>query len=854
MMYSRRTVLLQGTALAIAVPLVGMAFPTSAAASGTAEIGYVGDNGFQLTLLDTLFDMPDPIEVSDLSRVRWSPDPTSSFGSTGKLNRRAGNFSGDVHGSAPQMFTAWPSVVKGSRKSGFRPGNAELQQPAPADQPDNWRVLIDGEPARVVGLWRKSSPIRTLATDVRRWDSTKRHLVTFKLDRPIPKGAVLSVTGPSFAQTDFVKDPDLFSESIHVCQAGYPVSGPKKAYVGAWLGQDQTGQPGSTDTLLSTDTAWSVVSEQDGTVVHSGRLVLAKPGAEPHRKDQNFNGCDIYEADFTGLDQGGTYQLQVAGLGRSFPFTVSAAPYAEALRLAARWYYHQRSGCAITAPYGEGRTRPRNGHPADGLNVWQTDLRLGKTGEGYGKLQAVKLLSENVKALGGSDKAPERSSMQPNPDAWGGWHDAGDWDRRVQHMDAVFHMADIVETFDHCRSLDLNLPESGKPFAHADVQARKNEGDQGDGKTVLPDLIHEALWGASLWRRTQRRDGGIIGGVEYSSSGIFGSVSWNPVQKTYAYGPEDWAAYRFAYGAAKLGHVIRHVCGDTVLGDAIIDEATRAWLWAEQQQEPLLAGGERDSSRDRVTWVRVASAAVVYRASGDAQARAVFEDHNPYAPQAKNPDPSVKKDVFPNASLEYIRAGREGRAVNAKVVASIEGWIKYRALKSRRMGRDFGLHNTAAYPWGLGWLRFGPGSNWRAGQLAMYYASNGGVPPQSHDAVTEGMWFGLGCNPANVSFVQGLGHRDFADPLLIDEHGDSRIPGQISFGVAGGKMHRWEKRKVGATLYPLDQEAWPIYAQIFESRSIAIAAEHGMKSNAMEWLVACAFATVPVSGTPSEPI
>ncbi|WP_170467427.1 glycoside hydrolase family 9 protein [Ruegeria arenilitoris] len=841
MPYSRRAFLLLGTSL-VAAPIVTAILPSIAAASDfKVDISFLGNNGLQLTVVDTLFDKSTPIEVTQADRVRWSPDPTNAFGAVGKLNGTAGYFSGDVHATAPQMFTAWPQVVKKSQLAGFHVGRPESHSRAAADQPENWNIEIDGEPVGIAGLWRKSSPIRTLAVAVRQWESTKRHLVTFELDQVIPSGAVVRIKGPSFAEKEFVKNSDLRSESVHVCQAGYPLIGPKKAYVGSWFGQDTAGGSGSTDKLLTHETEWNLVSTQDYTVVRSGRLALAKPVSEPHRDGLNFNGCDIYEIDFSDLDLEGEFQIQVTGLGRSFPFIVSSAPYEEALRLAARWYFHQRSGCEITAPFGEGRTRPRNGHPEDGLTVWQTDLKLGFMRDGYGEARAPKALSENVNALGGSDTAPERSSMEPNPDAWGGWHDAGDWDRRVQHMDAVFHMADIVETFRHCQNLDLNLPESGKPFSHADVVSRKNDADMGDGETVLPDLIHEALWGASLWRRTQREDGSIIGGVEYSVSGILGSVSWNPVQKTYAYGPEEWAAYRFAYGAAKLGHVVFHFCGDTVLGRAIVSEATRAWLWAERQPTDHLS----KAARGRVSQIRSASAAVVYRASGDQQARKVFEDQNPFVPQAEKPDPSLKKEVFPSAYLEYVRAGREGREVNADIAAAIEKWIRYRALKGQRMGRDYGLHNTADYPWGLGWLRFGPGSNWRAGQMAMLFALEGDATPEIHSAAIEGMWFGLGCNPANVSFVQGLGHRGFSDPLLTDQRGGEKIPGQISFGVAGGKMYDWELRKTAGAFYPTDQQVWPIYTQIFESHSIAIAAEHGIKSNAMEWLVACALATMP---------
>ncbi|WP_160116578.1 hypothetical protein [Ruegeria sp. AU67] len=78
---------------------------------------------------------------------------------------------------------------------------------------------------------------------------------------------------------------------------------------------------------------------------------------------------------------------------------------------------------------------------------------------------------------------------------------------------------------------------------------------------------------------------------------------------------------------------------------------------------------------------------------------------------------------------------------------------------------------------------------------------------------------------------------------MTEKFGTTTIPGQISFGVTGGKRHDWELRKVAGSIYPTNQEDWPVYTQIFESRSIVISAEHGMKSNALEWLIACVLAT-----------
>jgi hypothetical protein len=106
------------------------------------------------------------------------------------------------------------------------------------------------------------------------------------------------------------------------------------------------------------------------------------------------------------------------------------------------------------------------------------------------------------------------------------------------------------------------------------------------------------------------------------------------------------------------------------------------------------------------------------------------------------------------------------------------------------------------------------------------------------NAILEGMWFALGCNPSNVSLVQGLGHRVFADPLA----NDFSFPGLISVGPAAVPLESYEVASMGDSLFPKRDSDWPQYARIFETRRVFQSAEFGVKGNMMEWLFACAFA------------
>ena len=797
------------------------------------HLGFAGDRIVQLLVEETDIIRDPRVEVKATDRIAWSPNSGKRFGGLGTLNGIRGNFSGKRNTTTPQLFQAWPKV--GSAFTAFQAGSAPNGNGALCDQPSVWQVWINGQSVAINTIYRKSVPIQSAYTSERGIAHRKRHLLSFLLAASVPLDAEINIAGPVPDVINGLRKPGSVSEAIHICQVGYPLIGSKKGYIGLWLGHDATGKAGNTDDMLGQDVIWRLVDQSSGITVLDGVLKQAKAGDEPHMKGLNFNGCDIYEADFSAVAAPATYRLEIDGIGASVPFQITDNPYAPVLRAAARWYYHQRSGCPIEQPYGEGRTRARNGHPEDGLTVWQTDVKLGRTSEGFsGGPNAMKLVSAQ----------PIDTASLTNPNAWGGWHDAGDWDRRIQHMDAVYQMANIIELFASARTLDLNIPESGKTFADQAIRARKSETDRGDHVTVLPDLIHEALWGISLWRRTQGAAGGIIGGVEYSLDGIHGSVSWNPVQDAYAYAEEEWAAYHFAHAAAKLGHVIKSVCGDAVLGEALIAEADLAWAWAENQwQSGSSDAGDKLDEKGRfwITSVQVASAAVLYRANGNQNARQIFEENNGFDAQSVKPVIELRRSVYSHASLDYFTAWQEGRDCSPSIVLEILRWSWRKLRREKRMGADYGLHNTDQYPWGRGWMRFGPGSNWRARDLALEYTVNNRNTAPLRDKLIEGMWFGLGCNPSNTCFVQGLGVRQFSDAFAADLIGQDPVPGHISFGVAGGALNSWEKRKTAGAIYPAQQKDWPRYAQIFESSMVVICAEHGIKSNTMEWLFASAF-------------
>jgi hypothetical protein len=142
------------------------------------------------------------------------------------------------------------------------------------------------------------------------------------------------------------------------------------------------------------------------------------------------------------------------------------------------------------------------------------------------------------------------------------------------------------------------------------------------------------------------------------------------------------------------------------------------------------------------------------------------------------------------------------------------------------------------YGWGEAWYTAGPASGWKAARWSCQLGVEGAVPESMKAAAAENLWFALGCNPSNASFVPGLGTRTFSQPLYTD----FEIPGMAVMGVAAGPLRWWELDFLGADVYPKDVDAWPKYTQIFESQAVIKCSEFDLAANTMQWLYATGFA------------
>ena len=147
----------------------------------------------------------------------------------------------------------------------------------------------------------------------------------------------------------------------------------------------------------------------------------------------------------------------------------------------------------------------------------------------------------------------------------GGYHDAGDYDRRIQHLAVVDALVDLYEIAPTRFALDdLEIPESGNG---------------------IPDVLDEALWGVDFFKRLQRNDGGV-----------------QPVSRRQRIQMVGRPRPRMTPGP--LGMRLRRVCShrtgmrppqqsgsaikpwDVGIARDLLNSATRAFDWAEANRSP----------------------------------------------------------------------------------------------------------------------------------------------------------------------------------------------------------------------------------------------------------------------------
>lgn len=416
------------------------------------------------------------------------------------------------------------------------------------------------------------------------------------------------------SSVDFVYDSNaLSSDAVHVSQIGFRPDDPVKvAFLSCWMGDG--GGLSYRDGL-----AFSLIDTENGQAVFEGRTRLIKRATEGESGgDVNFQKADVFELDFSPWSIPGSYRISVADVGCSLPFPIAEDAWTKAFHVSVRGLYHQRSGISLGPPYTEYR-RPRAFHPDDGMKVYHTSYSPGQSVDGGGFRAIV---------------AGKTDEIVPN--AWGGYMDAGDWDRRPLHTNVPRLLLDLYEMapakFD---ALNLNLPES---------------------QDELADLLNEALWFVDFHQRTQTPEGGIRPGIESAEHPRRGEASWQESLTVMAYAPNADMSYKYASVAAHAAFLLG--AKGPILTKAYRESALRAFAWAEQQS----IGTDRPNRDDE----RVLAAAELFRLTGDVRWHKIFLSGTRFARSGGSTYGGVRPrsgvyDPQDEAGWTYLRTERPTR-------------------------------------------------------------------------------------------------------------------------------------------------------------------------------------------------
>lgn len=650
---------------------------------------------------------------------------------------------------------------------------------------------------RPLCVWRKSKPSNVADPS---FAVTVEHMIYLVLEEAMCEGTAYRV---QFAEGLLAADEYQYtynpqhqrSEAVHISQVGFRPGDPsKKAYLSQWMGLGG-------GIMYNDHPVFHIVEEQNGEIVYTGKVVLQHDGTpvvfHNHTADRKNSGSDeltvhsaVYELDFSQLDCTGSYHVYVPGLGCSFPFVIDEREtWLRGFKLSMKALYHQRSGIVTGAPYSS-FTRPRCYHPDDGRIIRQSECSLFESGNG------LNCYGTDVNNFGNLVRKKTDIVVE---NAWGGYFDACDWDRRIQHLRATQLQLELYLMFpDFFKGLDLNIPESGNG---------------------LPDIINEGLYNLDFYRRLQLPDGGIRGGIEAEEHPILGQCGWQDSWSAYAYAPDFWSSHWYASAAARMAYALRTI--DPERSAVYRESAQRAMDWAEEQYPTLLKKEGHKwilAAHQGIRNTRELAAVDMYRLTReekyDALYRELRQEHGYEAAFAYATLPDGVGDMkTKQACIHCILAAAE-RALNFAEKAPFR--LTTPDPETTRTG-SWGSFYTVP----------------RNSELMRAHYLTG--DPRYLVGAIDACNFACGANPNNLCYTTGVGPKCPVNPL----HHDSRITGQpapVGITVCGPQNMCFSNRD-GFIPFLLDDcfwpgaYAWPASESYFDAYRIAPENEYTVQGN-----------------------
>jgi len=280
--------------------------------------------------------------------------------------------------------------------------------------------------------------------------------------------------------------------------------------------------------------------------------------------DVNYAGTHTFELDFsTAVLPEGVYKLYIPNFGVSDPIYIDNAAWARVAAAGMKGLYHQAMGMAKDGRFGITRQASAKVGVGGVTRILYTPMPHHFWNEqAQGRLTAF--------------PAADRFISGTVNDLWGGYMDAGDWDRIPQmgHLAEMAHlMGPMALVPKASRYVNANFPASKDTIATSNYPRK-----------FFCDWLEAVIWELEPFRRTQAVDGGIYSAVQFNVGLSEFPVRMGP-QPSYdtntgwlVMAPDDSSTCAYAYVAAMLAWHLKEL-GETTLSNLYLASAELAYSY-----------------------------------------------------------------------------------------------------------------------------------------------------------------------------------------------------------------------------------------------------------------------------------
>ena len=269
----------------------------------------------------------------------------------------------------------------------------------------------------------------------------------------------------------------------------------------------------------------------------TGKVVLKGRTGEPRYWE--LSGDTVRAVDFSSMVTPGTYRLCLAGTDNcSGDFRIAGDVYNEIAKASVKSFYLNRSGIEIKEVYGGKWARPA-GHP-----------------------DTVVIVHKSA-----TSKSRPEGTVISSP---GGWYDAGDYNKYIVNSSITNYTLLLFYQLypEYCRSLNLNIPESGNEIAD-----------------VVDELLYNLRWYLTM---QDPEDGGVY--HKLTNDNFYGfEMPHEATRPRYVVQKSTAAALDFAAVTAMAGRVFAGNPSDELkaLSAICLDASAKAMKWAEANPDKI---------------------------------------------------------------------------------------------------------------------------------------------------------------------------------------------------------------------------------------------------------------------------